>query len=269
MNEIAYSDEFLKLKMEFDMLKERVANQIELHQHLVTVVGPNLKCHYMLEIGQFENRVYELKTSVSRWQRRFTLRQIALNRGENPNYAEIEVELDKEFQEYMEKIKQHIADLKEASALYHSVKFSDEETTAIRNAYLDAVKKLHPDLNPDLPQDAVDLWHQIQKAYEERDWGNVKFLAELVNDVVSGKAGFKDDANGIEELKRRIAALKDRSAEVSKRTADLRAHVPFTYEEFLDDEEEVKLRKSQLMTQIEQLESAIKEYEKLWRENLQ
>jgi len=267
MNEISYSNEFLKLKMEFDVLKERVANQVEMHQHLVTVVGPNLKSRYMIEVGQFEHRVYELQTSVSRWQRRFTLRQMALNRGDKPDYAAIEVELDKEFQEYIEKIKKHIEELKEASALYHSVSFSDEETTAIRNAYLDAVKKLHPDLNPDLPEDAVNLWHQIQKAYEERDWENVKFLAGLVQDVVSGKSGFEDDANGIEELKRRISSMRERSDGLAKRTAELRAHVPFTYEDFLDDEEEVKMRKGQLFAQIEQLESAIKEYEKLWQEN--
>lgn len=267
MNEIAYSEEFLKLRMEFDMLKERVANQIEMHQHLVTVVGPNLKSRYMIEIGQFEHQVYELETTIRRWQRRFALRQMALNRGEAPDYASIEVELDKEFQEFMEKIREHIAELKEAAAIYHSVHMSEEETTVIRNAYLDAVKKLHPDLNPELPEGAVNLWHQIQAAYEAQDWENVKFLAELVNDVVAGRAGFEDDASGIEALKRRIAAMRERSDEIAKRTAELRAHVPFTYEEFLGDEDEVKIRKARLSAQIEQLEAAIKEYEKLWREN--
>ena len=266
MNEIAYSAEYRALRMKFDVLREQVANQIEMLQHLVTTVGPNLKAHYMLEIGQLENRVYELKTDVSRWQRRFTLRQMALNRGEKPDYGAIEAELDGEFREYLEKIREHIEELKEASALCHSESFTDEETTAIRNAYLDAVKKLHPDLNPDLPQEAVNLWHRIQKAYEDRDWANVKFLAALVEDVVTGKIEFGDDAGGIEELKRRIESLVGRSDELAKRTAELRSHVPFTYEEFLKDEEEVGLRKRTLLAEIAELESVINEYEKLWLE---
>ena len=69
--------------------------------HSTMCVGPNLKTEYMLRIGQLEHRIFQLKTEVARWQRRFTLRQQALNRGETPDLVGIESRLEAEFQDYL------------------------------------------------------------------------------------------------------------------------------------------------------------------------
>ena len=42
-------------------------------------------------------KVFQLRMDAARWQRRFTLRQRALNRGETPDLMSIEKELDAEF----------------------------------------------------------------------------------------------------------------------------------------------------------------------------
>lgn len=74
MNEVGFSDEYNALKLRYAALRERVANQIEMYTHLAEVVGPNIKARYMMLVGQLEHRVYELKTEVNRWKRRFALR---------------------------------------------------------------------------------------------------------------------------------------------------------------------------------------------------
>ena len=263
MNEVGFNQQFSNLRLKYNVLKEQSANLIEMYSHLVNVVGPNLKSKYMMYIGQLEHRVYELKTEISRWQRRFTLRQKALNVGQKPDYMAIEMQLDAEFAEYLAIIKKHLEEIKEASLIYNSESLTEEEATAVRVAYLDAVKKLHPDLNSDLPQAAKDLWNQIQIAYETKDWKNVKFLATLVNSVTSGEADFKA-SDGLAALQEAIDKLNEKCAEIRKRTADLKETVPFTYESFLDDEEDVKTRQDQLRTQIIELEKVVKEYEELW-----
>ena len=101
MNELGMNEEWTKAKMREGYLREKCAEEVEEYMHLTTCVGPNLKTQYMLCIGQLEYRVFQLKTDVARWQRRFTLRQQALNRGETPNLVQIEAQLDEEFQDYL------------------------------------------------------------------------------------------------------------------------------------------------------------------------
>lgn len=262
-SDVGFSILFKELQMKYAVLKEESATLIEKYNHLVNVVGPNLNSRYMMLIGQFEHRVFELKTDIARWQRRFTLKQKALNVGQKPVYLAIEAQLDAEFEEYIKTIKKNIEEIKEASLLYNAETLTDEESDALRCAYLDAVKKLHPDINPDLPPAAKDLWNQIQKAYEEKDWQNVKFLAGLVDSVVSGKSDFKS-ADSLTSLKESIGKLEEKSTELKKRMAELEKTVPFTYESFLYDDNAVKERQVQLDAQIVELEKIVKQYEEIW-----
>ena len=264
MNEVGFSDEYKALKLRYAALRERVANQIEMFTHLVEVVGPNMKAQYMMLVGQLEHRVYELKAEVNRWKRRFALRQQYLNRGEKPDFMGIEAELDKEFAEYLAEIKKHIEEIKEASLKFHAGKLSEKDASDLRCAYLDAVKKLHPDINPGLPQAAIDLWNQIQKAYEEQDWDHVKFLASLVDGVVSGDVDFAASPDGMATLKESCERLEAKSQEIAQETERVKSTVPFTYEVLLEDEDLVSERQGQLNAQIAALEECVKEYEELW-----
>lgn len=263
-NTVGFSKEFTALQLEYAVLKERCANQIEIYNHMVQVEGPNIKSTYMILVGQFELRVFELKTEISHWKRRFTLKQTVLNAGLKPDYMAIETKLDKEFTEYIAQIRQHLQEIKEASLNFHADRMSEEESTALRVTYLDAVKHLHPDINPGLPQTAIDLWNQVQKAYEEKDWEQVKFLAGLVDGVVSGKKDFSASKNSVEELKSECEKLEAKCAELTEMTKKMRSTPPFTYTVLLEDEEAVEERQSQLKAQISALEVCVKEYEELW-----
>ena len=264
MNEVGFNDEYKALKLRHAALREQVANQIEMYTHLVEVVGPNIKAQYMMLVGQLEHRAYELKTEVNRWKRRFALRQQCLNRGENPDVMGIEAELDKEFAEYIAEIKKHIEEIKEASLKFHAGKLSEKEAADLRCAYLDAVKKLHPDINPDLSQSAIDLWNQIQTAYSEQDWDNVKFLASLVEGVVSGDMDFEASQDGMAALKESCERLEAKSREIARETERIKSTVPFTYAVLLEDRDLLAERQGQLNAQIAALEECVKEYEEFW-----
>ena len=265
MNEIGFNSKFSQLQLQHGILKEQCANQLEMFAHLKDVVGPNLKSVYMMKIGQFEHQVFELKAEIARWKRRFALRQAALNRGEQPDFLAIESTLDKEFAAYIEEVKKHIAEIKEAALVCGAERLTEEEATELRNAYLTAVKKLHPDINADQPQAAKELWNEIQRAYEEKDWSQVKFLATLVDGVVSGKTSFAASADGLAALEKACADLRARSKELAERTAKLRATVPFTYETMLEDEDLVRQRQEQLLEQIQALQACVNEYEEVWK----
>ena len=200
MNEVGFSKEYAALQLRYGVLKERVANQIEILHMLVSTKGPNLKARYMMFIGRLEYQVYELQVEFKRWKRRLALRQAVLNRGEEPDLDAIEETLKREFAEYLKEIARHLQELEESSRLFDAKSLSDEEDAAVRSAYLDAVKRLHPDLNPGLPQAARNLWDQIQQAYADHDWAAVLLLAGLAESVASGEADFAASADGIAAL---------------------------------------------------------------------
>ena len=264
MNEIGMNEEWAQSKMREGYLREKCAEEVEEYMHLTTCVGPNLKADYMLRIGQLEHRVFQLKTDVARWQRRFTLRQQALNRGETPNLVQIEAQLDAEFEEYLRKVKEHLEAEKAAAQHASMEKLSEEETTAIRVNYLKAVKRLHPDINPDLPEGAAALWNKIQDAYANGDWKELELLVGLVDDVVGGAASVPEGGNSLEALKKSIERLEKRLAELKERRKALEKKEPFIWREFLHDSEEVALRQSVLNKKIAELEEVVSEYESLW-----
>ena len=264
-NEVGENSEFANLKLRYAALKERVANQIELYAHLVEVVGPNLKAKYMMFVGQLEHRVFELKTDVNRWKRRFALRQKSLNRGEKPNLKAIEDELDAEFAEYVRAIKRELQDIKDAANHYNSPKLSDEESLKLRSAYLEAVKKLHPDINANLGESAKELWNQIQKAYSNGDWKSVELLASLVDSVLSGAENFSASKGGVAELEEACAKLEAKSRELVELSSGIKARAPFTYEPLLKDGDRLAETQAQLKEQIEILKDQVREYERAWK----
>ena len=264
MNEVGFSKEYTNLQLRYGALKERIANQIEMLHTLVGTAGPNIKARYMMFVGRLEYKVYELKVELNRWKRRFALRQAALNRGETPDLAAIEATLGREFAEFMKEIKLRTAELKEDARLFSSKSLSDEEDIAVRLAYLNAVKKLHPDLNPNLPKAARDLWNEIQAAYAARDWEAVRLLAALVDGVASGGEDFASASDAAAALKEACGKLEAKSRKLAAESARIQKEPPFIYKEFLGDEEAVTARQNELKMDIAELKAKIAKCEKEW-----
>ena len=143
-------------------------------------------------------------------------------------------------------------------------KLSDQDTSAIRCDYRKAVKKLHPDLNPDLSEAAVSLWNKIQDAYAKKDWRRLKFLVSLVDEVTAGQDAFDATPEGLEKMWAACARLEEKEHEVSRQSAELKAHEPFTYMVLLEDEELLKQKQNDLKTKIADLEAVIEKYERMW-----
>ena len=264
MNEVGLNNEQAMLQLRYGALKERVANQIEMLNMLVKTKGPNIKARYMMFIGRLEYKVYELKVELNRWRRRLALRQSALNRGETPDLGAIEATLKLEFAKFMMEIRRRAKEVKEDARRFSAEKLSDEENSAMRLAYLDAVKRLHPDLNPDLPKAAQDLWNEIQAAYAANDWQAVRLLAALVDGITSGAVDFASAPDAITAMQEACRSLEAKSRELMSETDRIQKSVPFTYKALLDDEDAVKERQDDLKMDIAELKAKIKKCEEAW-----
>ena len=246
MNELGMNEEWTKAKMREGYLREKCAEEVEEYMHLTTCVGPNLKTQYMLCIGQLEYRVFQLKTDVARWQRRFTLRQQALNRGETPNLVQIEAQLDEEFQDYLRQVKEHLVAIKAAAQHASMARLSDEETSAIRVNYLKAVKRLHPDINAKTSENEIlmDLWDRVMRAYRAFDVEKLEELEVTLNYVMTelGEEGFAPNIDNIDEKIKKL----------EKAIEQIITTVPYTYGELLKDPGAVEAKKQELKNELEE-----------------
>ena len=68
----------------------------------------------------------------------------------------------------------------------------------------------------------------------------------------------------LEALKKSVARLENRLAELRDRRKDLEEREPFIWRDFLQDDDEVALRQAVLNKKIEELEEVVSEYESLW-----
>ncbi len=265
MSGLGFNSKYEQLKVKRAALKEQCATLFELLAHLESVEAPAIKSDYMMRIGQLEHRVFELKTELKRWQRRFEMRQASLNRGEKPSLLAIEAALDMEFSNYMKEIEKQLEEIKKAVLHCEAEKMSEESSNEIRIAYHNAAKRLHPDLNPNLNENARNLWLQIQSAYDNQEWSKFRFLVGLIDGVVSEEKTFESDQSGMALLEKSVAVLTERSAELSKRIKEIKSKEPFTYLSLLDNPKKVAERQAQLTAQIEALEKYAREYEELWK----
>ena len=264
MNEVGFNREYSMLLVRYRVLKERAASLIESLHALVNIIGPNIKARYMMFIGHLEYKVYELNVELMRWRRRFALRQAALNCGEKPDRAAIEDTLEEEFAEYMEKINSHIKEIKADEKHFFAEKLTDEENTEVRVAYLNAVKKLHPDLNPDLPEEARHLWDEIQAAYSMRDWAAVVALAELVDAVLAGTVEFPASSDGMAAMRKACDRLEAQCRGIADETERIKKKAPFTYEAVLGDKRKIKARQRKLKEAIIAMKAKIEKYKEEW-----
>ena len=264
-NGIVMNPEWRMLKMREEYLRSRCADTVEEYVHTVSIIGPNLQLRYMMNIGQYEFRLFQLKIEIRRWRRRFELRQQALNRGERPDYIAIEESLKREFEDYVRQIRERHEALKNAAFNMMQERLSDEETTAIRMEYLNAVKKLHPDINPSLPEVAKELWNKIQRAYDDNNWAELKFLAAMVDDVLAGVQA-STFGNSIDELRMEVVRLEDRLKEVSLHLNALWGEEPYVWKDLFENDEEVRARQNALKKLTESAEETISLYERKWKE---
>lgn len=265
MDELGFNAEYEALKVRRDVLREQYADQIEMLAHLENVEKPAIESQYMLLVGQFEYRIYELKIEIRRWKRRFEMRQRAINRNEKPDLLAIEAALDTEFAEFAEAVQKHLDEIKKAVLYADAEKLSEEESNKLRLLYHDAAKKLHPDLNPEQDEREKNLWVQIQTAYNDKNWDKFRFLVGLADGVVAEKATFDPGTDCMAQLQEAITQLQTKLQALHDRICDMKGRKPFIYEAFLADPKQVEERQGQLCAQITMLEKYVREYEELWK----
>ena len=152
-------------------------------------INPQLEAEYATKIGCLENDLLKWQIAARRAKRSYTLAQAKINAGELPDTQEIEEQLDSEFKEWETKLKKSIHDFMQATQrMAGSKTLLPSESRELKKLYHTIVKRLHPDLNPDLNDDEKHFFAMAKSAYES---GNL----DLMRSIELSTQGMGGDAN--------------------------------------------------------------------------
>ena len=259
LDSVGFSPEFEGAKQKLEALRKEYASLLAEYDDLTGTVRRNLEAEYMLQIGRRENEIFALQIQAQQLKREISLYQAAKNRRETISEAAVREIIAKEFAEYKAKLDELEKKLREAEELHLCPKLSPAESKAVKDLYHDLVKKLHPDLNPDLPEAVKQLWPRIVAAYKGNDWLELNILSDMVEGLLKREkieAHFPDRAEEIREEQERIAR---KIAELQGRMERLRREPPFVYEKLLADVDAVREKREELNELRENFEKHVEE----------
>lgn len=259
MASIEIHPKYKKMLKKLDNLKEQLSVIIEDKEYLIYHKAVYLKTEYINKVGKLEYELFKLECNISRIKRKIDMVQAAINLQESINEAEIDEELDKEYEEYIEELKRMSKDMELANYLNNCETLTGEEVSVLKKLYRKLAKRLHPDLNPSMTKEQKALWVKVNDAYESTDIEMLKVLYEFTMEYEPLES--YDDVNMIEELEAKVEFLKKKIMDMLLEIEKIQEKFPLNMIEFLKDEEEVYKKQKQLKESIQGGRVILKELE--------
>lgn len=246
-NTIDLSPESKRLREQYDNLKLEFAELFQKKDYMLSFEEDLLTALYLELIGQKQYELFCLQTEVGSLRMKQQLIQAALNRDEKPDLASIEKKIKKAFSSYYKQIEQQMKDLAKAREFLSKPVLSEEEVEEIKKLYRLLVKRLHPDLNPSLTQQGLELFYQVQTAYKLCDLNRLReytLLIETSLEEMKNNVGDTLIIKQIETLEKQITELKDQIKRLD-------GEFPFAYRILLLDKDWIESQQAQLTKEIE------------------
>lgn len=229
-----------------EVLTELLAQRDDLLQHQAV----HLKNSYTLALGGLEYKILEVNTRVRRLERQIELARQALNRRQKPDWQEIEERLEGELAQYQELLKEKIKELEKAlDFTKRAVPLSDEEALELKKLYRQLVRRLHPDLNPNLSPAQQALFRRILEAYSQGDLLSLRLLSQLSDEGLEDQA----HSSSLDELEREHERLEEERQELAQQIAKILGRFPFTVAQLLEDPAQLQKRRQELQEQLDSL----------------
>jgi hypothetical protein len=240
MNEtekLSLHPEILRLRDENSLLREEVVHLLTEAHDLIHTIKPNLMAIYQTKIGAWELKQFGLQCQAARLKRKVELIQACLNQGCCTDLAAIEAQLEEEFRAWENKLRLEAERIAAAEERLRHL-LSPEDDHELKKLYYGLVKKLHPDLNPELTEDQKRLWLRVQEAYESGDLDELQALAVLVNRYAAPVSS----ASTLERLANEQRTLDQHIQRLLKEIQAIESRPPLTMRSELVDDDWIRNR---------------------------
>lgn len=253
MDGLALSNDYTALLKEAERLRAVLSSKILERDNLVLIECKNLSVRYYTTIGVYEYKVFEKYCAIQRIKRKIELIQMYLNRDEAVYIPAVEAQLDKEYAEYAQRLEDFLNNINAADALSKCGYLSPEETAELKKLYRSIVKRLHPDLNPNVTEQQLELFHKAVDAYENGDLETLRTIDFLIDSVDT----LDLSESSIDRLKEQIRRCKEQIERIEAEIYEVKSSFPYDKKHILEDE--VKIH-----DEIESLKKTLEKYKEIY-----
>ncbi len=225
------SRDYIAFKEQLESLKTELSKLISDRDFLINTVKPDLEMQYHVCIGKEQYQLYLVRNEVLRLRRKIEMIQAALNRGEVPDLQKIERNLDTELQKWKEEVLELQRKIKEAHERENSPRLSADDSRELKKLYRRLVRRLHPDINEDLPDNFKYIWARVLEAYKNGDLEEMQTLALFSTEQETSAA----DVSTMEQLAADIDNLRGKIERFLKILSTMQDEFPFNMKKNLED----------------------------------
>ncbi len=244
--------------------KEAIADALVEYDDIDRQQNPHISSDYAIKVGVYENELLKSDVAARRAKRKLTLAQKAINAGKPLDDGALEAQLEGEFREWQERMAKALEDYLKALDYREGTKaMKPDEAAKMKKLYRVLVKRLHPDLHPDLTSQQRDMFLRAQVAYENGDVAALEAIEVSTREGAGGEDGSGASAacgSVLDDLKAELALLEATLSVFAQRVDDLKARAPYCYKDKLEDKNWVVSQVEQLKAQTEANNKAAAEY---------
>ncbi|MBQ9058355.1 MAG: J domain-containing protein [Atopobiaceae bacterium] len=231
--------------------------------NIVLQINPQLETEYATKIGYLENDLFKWQLAARRAKRRYMLAQARANSGMAFEADEFEAQLDEELAEWENLLAQSIEDfLRAAERVVGSRPMSPFESRELKHLHRELIKRLHPDLHPDLPEEALRFFMVAQAAYKSGDLDTLRALAVATEGM--WEESIPDMTEDEASIELELVLAHERVVE--QQLQELKQTNPYALKEKLEDGTWLINRITQLKDQIEEQKAAVQAYDERFAE---
>lgn len=252
---IRIHEEYARLRERQRAAMERLGTLLCTYDDMILQQKPRWEAKYIEVFGALEQQCYAAFVRASELRRRIALARAYVNRGAQPNAAEIDAQIAKEFHEYEEKLRRMEAERARAMQILGGKRLSSEETKRFKHLYRQLAKKLHPDLHPEQTEEMKRLWQRAMDAYALGDLARLEIVAAIAEskfteDDEASDAAQSVTANALTALRTQLEKTEERIAKCIAALDHLEQEHPFKHIVLLENPRAVEERRESLRAQL-------------------
>lgn len=240
--------------MQLEELKKAEQEFLELFakkEKLMTEEKSSTFIEYINLIGRQEFEIFNLEIELKALKLRIKLAQSYLNRQEKPDLKAISKKISDLWKSYKDQLQSMMEGIDMANEAIH---INPDDIKDARIIYRTLMKRLHPDLHPELDVKYQEIFIAAQAAYKMHD---VLALRRIMIKYQLYLDDIEEPDLSSEKVSDRLTLLISQNECLKVEIAELERSFPLNMREFLQDDYWVKTKQNELRLKRENLEAEI------------